>query len=135
MAQKRRRLQPKSTIPTVKHGDGKLIIVNRFMKKEQRIRILNNNQAVCRETRHQQTFQHNNNPKHTAKVEKKWLADKNINSLQWPSQSPDLNTIVDSVEEAKDRGDGKSWSLSLKTNGQRYQWRHANRWSTIIGRV
>lgn len=31
------------------------------------------------------------NPKHTAKVVKKWLAEKNIIFLQWPSQSSNFN--------------------------------------------
>lgn len=46
-------------------------------------------QAVCIET-WPWAFQHDNDPKHTAKVVKKWLADKNINVLQWPSQIENL---------------------------------------------
>ena len=38
-------------------------------------------------------FQQDNDPKHTAKTVKKYLANKNINVLPWPSQSPDLNPI------------------------------------------
>ncbi|KAK3522985.1 hypothetical protein QTP86_010494 [Hemibagrus guttatus] len=86
---------PKNTIPTVKHGGGNLmfwgcfsaggpgnlITVNSTMKKEQCIKILNNNnirQSVEKlGLGHQWTFQHDNDPKHTAKVVKKWLADKN----------------------------------------------------------
>jgi transposase len=39
------------------------------------------------------TFQHDNDPKHTAKVIVQLLKDKKVNVLEWPSQSPDLNPI------------------------------------------
>lgn len=38
-------------------------------------------------------FQHDNDPKHTSKLAKKWLSDKEIDVLEWPAQSPDLNII------------------------------------------
>jgi len=38
-------------------------------------------------------FQHDNDPKHTSKVAKKWLDDQDIQVLSWPAQSPDLNPI------------------------------------------
>jgi len=38
-------------------------------------------------------FQHDNDPKHTARITKEWLCKKNIKVLVWPSQSPDLNPI------------------------------------------
>ncbi len=42
---------------------------------------------------HGWVFQHNNDPKHTAKATKEWLKKKQIKVLKWPSQSPDLNPI------------------------------------------
>ena len=38
-------------------------------------------------------FQHDNDPKRTAKATKEWLKKKHIKVLEWPSQSPDLNPI------------------------------------------
>ncbi len=38
-------------------------------------------------------FQHDSDPKHTAKATKEWLKKKYIKVLAWPSQSPDLNPI------------------------------------------
>ena len=39
------------------------------------------------------TFQQDNDSKHLAKTRQKWIQDKSLNVLEWPSQSPDLNPI------------------------------------------
>lgn len=39
------------------------------------------------------TFQHDNAPIHTARIINTWLNDNNINVLEWPALSPDLNII------------------------------------------
>ncbi|CAB4062796.1 unnamed protein product [Lepeophtheirus salmonis] len=102
--------KPKNTVPTINHGLGSIIIwecfssrgtgnlvkVHGIMKKEDYIKILGENMKESSEKLllcHNWTYQAVNDPKHNTKVLKKWFKDNNINILEWPSQSPDLNPI------------------------------------------
>ena len=38
-------------------------------------------------------FQQDNDPKHRANIVKKYMANKGLNVMEWPSYSPDLNPI------------------------------------------
>ena len=56
-------------------------------------------------------YEMDNDPKHTSKVVAKWLKDKEVKVLEWPSQSPALNPIENVWAELK-----KSVRASRHTN-------------------
>ena len=101
---------PKCTVPTVKYGGGsvmvwgcftksgvgRLFILDRTMDRFYYRKILEDNllpsvQQLGLGTNF--TFMHDNDPKHTSGFVKDWLRNNNIQMLEWPSSSPDLNPI------------------------------------------
>ena len=108
--EKNAEFQPKNTVPTVKHGGGSLMFWGCFSAKgpgplvcirgkmtaNVYIEILNDNvkqAARAMGLGRRFLFMQDNDPKHTAKITKKWFEDNSVNVLEWPSMSPDLNPI------------------------------------------
>ncbi|KAK3505609.1 hypothetical protein QTP70_021308, partial [Hemibagrus guttatus] len=103
-------LHPKNTIPTVKHGGGNIMLwgcfsakgPGRLIRVKERMNgamyreILSKNllpSARALKMKRVWVFQHDNDPKHTARATKEWLHKKHFKVLEWPSQSPNLNPI------------------------------------------
>ncbi|KAM9322489.1 uncharacterized protein KZ484_020685 [Pholidichthys leucotaenia] len=79
-----------------KAGPGRLAVVNGTMNSAVYQKILKENvwPSVCDlKLKHTWVLQQGNDPKHTSKSTSEWLKKSKMKTLEWPSQSPDLNPI------------------------------------------
>jgi hypothetical protein len=77
-------------------GVGRLYRIHGIMNAERYHAILQHQMFPSAEAlfpRVNWTFQQDNDPKHTAGINQRYLANRNINVMEWPAQSPDLNPI------------------------------------------
>uniref|UniRef100_A0A8C6Q7I4 Transposase n=1 Tax=Nothobranchius furzeri TaxID=105023 RepID=A0A8C6Q7I4_NOTFU len=102
--------QTKNIKPTVKYGGGsvmvwgcfaasgtgRLAVINGTMNSTVYQNILKENvRPSFRQLKLKQSWvlQQDNDPKHTSKSTSEWLKNNKMKTLEWPSQSPDLNPI------------------------------------------
>ncbi|KAK3508653.1 hypothetical protein QTP70_003098 [Hemibagrus guttatus] len=103
-------VKKKNIIPTVKYGGGsvmvwgcfaasgpgRLAVINGTMNSAVYQKILKENvrPSVCDlKLKRTWVLQQDNDPKHTSKSTSEWLKKNKMKTLEWPSQSPDLNPI------------------------------------------
>jgi transposase len=105
------RLQPKHVKQTVKHGGSNIMIwgcitydgpgylakIDDIMDKVLYQKILEEDLELSMDyydmERQKTIFQHDNDPKHTAKTVVEYLEKQPYTVMEWPAQSPDLNPI------------------------------------------
>ncbi|KAK3562010.1 hypothetical protein QTP86_023463 [Hemibagrus guttatus] len=102
--------QKENITPTVKYGGGsvmvwgcsaasgpgRLAVINGTMNSAVYQKILKDNvrPSVCDlKLKRTWVLQQDNDPKHSSKSTSEWLKKNKMKTLEWPSQSPDLNPI------------------------------------------
>ena len=78
------------------NGTGELQVIHGRMNDSMYSEIIEKNlQKSATSLGHGRNFvlQHDNDPRHTPKLTKELFEDNGISTLNWPSQSPDLNPI------------------------------------------
>lgn len=120
-----KRYDPRYTIGTVKFGGGGIMVWGGFSKHG--LGPLHRIEGIMDAIKYRNiltevmlpysrehmpadwVFQQDNDPKHTAKIIKKWFEDNQLRVLDWPAQSPDLNPIENLWGEVERKLIGKKF--------------------------
>lgn len=86
-----------------KHGATSICIFQGIMKKELYVDILDKTLVPFLTTvLPDHRFMQDNDPKHTSKYAKEWMANQDINWWKTPAESPDMNPIENLWHELKE---------------------------------
>lgn len=89
------------------YGPGRLVRIEGRMNAEKYVEVLK--EGLLGTIHHYGmaprgiVFQQDNDPKHTSRLAKAWLADEGFEILEWCSNSPDLSAIENAWDELDDR--------------------------------
>ena len=80
------------------YGVGELVVLEENVTAAAYIRtldqyLLSSVENIFGDRQHHIIFQHDNAPAHKARATQQWLEEYEIQTIQWPAQSPDLNII------------------------------------------
>ena len=77
------------------HGVGNICIIDQTMTGPVYVDVLSRNlfESVAKMKLNSFIFQQDNDPKHTSRIAKEFFIENNIEVVDWPAQSPDLNPI------------------------------------------
>lgn len=92
-------------------GVGRLVVIEGIMDKIEYVKILRENlfQSASKMNLRSFKFVQDNDPKHNAQYTRDYIDQNDIETLEWPSQSPDLNPIENLWAFIKNKLKGKDF--------------------------